>query len=123
MRTLPILLSLLLAACGARRSNPNWQLERDAQPSQTHPYAGFWKIKPQQQFGLGIGPAGKDLYYVSFCGPGGCFAKGEYRPLTSLVADSSYHIVDTNQIEVNAKDGFTAFHRSDGRKGTKFIER
>jgi hypothetical protein len=116
MRAFSILLLLMFVGCGARRSAPNWQVERDAQPSEIHPYGGFWKVKAQDEFGLAIGPAGKDSYYVSFCGPGGCFAKGEYRPLTPLIGDPAYRIVDGNQIEVQGKDGFTAYHRSPGRK-------
>ncbi len=96
--------------------NQHWDVERDAQPSETHPYGGFWKSSVQDEFGLAIGPAGADSYYVSFCGPGGCFAKGEYRPITKLVSDPAYRIVDSNTIEVNGKDGFTAFNRSAGRR-------
>jgi hypothetical protein len=43
---------------------------------------------------------GERTYYVSFCGPGGCFAEGTYRPETPLYGDPSYRIVDTNTIEV-----------------------
>jgi hypothetical protein len=96
--------------------NQNWEVERDAQPSEKHPYGGFWKIRPQDEFGFAIGPVGADSYYVSLCGPGGCFAKGEYRPITKLVGDPAYRIVDSNTIEVNGTDGFTAFHRSAGRR-------
>ena len=94
----------------------NWEVERDAQPTEAHPYGGFWKIRPQDEFGLAIGPTGADSYYVSFCGPGGCFPKGECRPITKLVGDPGYRIVDSNTIEVNGTDGFTAFHRSAGRR-------
>ena len=96
--------------------NQNWEVERDAQPSETHPYGGFWKIRPQDEFGLAIGPAGADAYYLSFCGPGGCFAKNECRPITKLVGDPGYRIVESNTIEVNGTDGFTAFHRSARRR-------
>jgi hypothetical protein len=116
MKMLSILLLLVLTGCGARRVNSNWQVERDAQRSEAHPFAGFWKVEARDEFGLAIGPAGKDSYYVSFCGPNGCFAKGEYRPLTRLVGDPAYRIVDQDQIEVQGKDGFTAYHRSAGRQ-------
>lgn len=98
------------------RSAPNWEVEQDAQPSDTHPYGGFWKEHPHDEFGLAIGPAGADSYYVSFCGPGGCFGKGEYREITRLVGDPAYRILDSNNIKVNSKDGFSAFHRSAGRR-------
>lgn len=115
MRALSFGVLLLFVSCGGRRSAPNWQVEQDAQPSATHPYGGFWKVGAQDEFGLAIGPSSIDSYYVSFCGPGGCFAKGEYRPITKLVGDPAYHIVDSNTIEVNGKNGFTAYHRSAGR--------
>lgn len=73
----------------SQRAAPNWQVEQDAQPSDTHPYGGFWKKDAQDAFGLAIGPAG---------------------------ADPAYRILDSNTIEVNSKEGFTAFHRSAGRK-------
>jgi hypothetical protein len=123
MKTLSVLLLLMFVGCGARRSNPNWQVEHDAQPSETHPYGGFWKIEAQNEFGLAIGPHGKDSYYVSFCGPGGCFAKGEYRPFTSLVGDPTYRIVDNNQIDVQGREGFTAYHRSAGRQSASPLQR
>jgi hypothetical protein len=100
----------------SQRAAPNWQVEQDARPSDTHPYGGFWKVHAQDEFGLAIGPAGADSYYVSFCGPSGCFAKGEYRPITKLVGDPAYRILDSNTIEVNSKDAFTPFHRSAGRR-------
>jgi hypothetical protein len=100
----------------SQRAAPNWQVEQDAQPSDRHPYGGFWKKDAQDAFGLAIGPASADSYYVSFCGPGGCFAKGEYRPITKLVGDPAYRILDSNTIEVKSKEGFTAFHRCAGRK-------
>ena len=100
----------------SQRAPPNWEVEQAGQPSDTHPYGGFWKERAQDEFGLAIGPAGADSYYVSFCGPGGCFAKGEYRPITKLAGDPGYRIVDSNTIELNGKDGFTAFHRSTGRR-------
>ncbi len=107
---------LAFAGCGARHANPNWEVEQDAQPSETHPYGGFWKAKPQDEFGLAIGPAEGGLYYVSFCGPGGCFSKGQHRPLTSLLGDPAYRLVDLNQIDVRGRTGFAAYHRSAGRR-------
>jgi hypothetical protein len=100
----------------SQRPAPNWQVEQDAHTSDTHPYGGFWKEHAQDEFGLAIGPVGVDSYYVSFCGPRGCFAKGDYRPITKLVGDPAYRIVDSNTIEVNSKDGFTAFHRTAARR-------
>jgi hypothetical protein len=104
------------------RQAPNWNVEQDAQPSDAHPYGGFWKTHAQDEFGLAIGPADADSYYVSFCGPRGCFAKGTYRPITSLVDDPQYHIIDINHIEVNGKKGFATYQRSKGRKRNEFVQ-
>ena len=100
----------------------NWQVETDATPSAAHPYGGFWKTDASDQWGLAIGPSGDTEYYVSFCGPGGCFGKGDYRPITPLVGDPSYRIVDINTIEIQTKDGFTTYYRSGGRTGSGFAK-
>jgi len=83
--------------------NPHREVEAQAVPSESHPLAGFWKAScddPEEDFGLAIGPMGSDTYYVSFCGPGGCFAKGDYRPITKLVGDPKYRVLDNDTIEV-----------------------
>ena len=92
--------------------DPNWHVEKAAQSSPGHPLGGFWKRKPQHEFGLAIGPAGKGMYYVSFCGPGGCFARGTYRPNTSIVDDAAYRVIDENTIEVKSKREFARYSRA-----------
>ena len=78
---------------------PNWYVERNAVKSKSHPYAGFWKDENcKDNFGWAIGAAGNGLYYVSFCGPGGCFKEGTYRPNTDLITDATYDVVDENKI-------------------------
>ena len=85
--------------------------EKAAVTSSTHPYAGFWK-QPGcvDRFGLAIAPEGP-LYSVSFCGPGGCFSPGTYRPNTKLVGDSGYRIIDKDTIEVSTTLGFSKYVR------------
>jgi len=84
--------------------SPN--LSRDAEinaiASADFPYAGFWKAHDcTASFGLAISPGGRPgLYSVSFCGPGGCFKPGTYRPDTTLVNDDKYWVIDLNTIEV-----------------------
>ena len=96
--------------------DPNWHVEKSARPSKTHPYGGFWKRKSHHEFGLAIGPAGRGMYYVSFCGPGGCFEKGSYRPHTNIVEDPNYKIIDENNIEVKSKNGFKRYTRASSRE-------
>lgn len=71
-----------------------------------HPFAGFWKSSCTQDFGFAVEPASAGTYSVVFCGPGGCFPPGTYRPDTTLVGDPAYRIVDANTIEIQSRGGF-----------------
>ncbi|MEG4997849.1 CHAT domain-containing protein [Microcoleus sp. B4-D4] len=94
------------------RHDPNRNAEKLAVPSQSHPLAGFWKSGDcSDDFGLAIAPAGEGLYSISFCGSGGCFVPGTYRPNSPLVGDRSYRIVNNNTIDVEGRDGFTRYIR------------
>src|SRR5688572_12681710 len=94
-----MLMAIVLAvACSASRSD---EPQRASLPSPaataSHPYAGFWKDGHcDDEFGLSIAPAGSNSYSVSFCGPGGCFEPGTYRPNTSIVGDPDYKVIDSN---------------------------
>ena len=94
----------VIGGCGSlccKNDAPNWQVEEKAQRSGTHPLAGFWKAGDcSPDAGLAIGPMGEHTYYVSFCGPGGCFAEGTYQPETAIHADPSYRVIDNDTIEV-----------------------
>ena len=94
MRVLTVLISLALVAtfssCGAKPAN---QGNRSPEPeaSGTHPFVGFWKDGHcDDDFGLSIAASGPETYSVSFCGPGGCFEPGTYRPNTPIVGDPAY---------------------------------
>lgn len=113
-----IFVCLMVCSCSFNDA-PHWESEHDAVPSKSHPFAGFWKSDLSDTFGLAIGPYGEGKYYVSFCGPGGCFAKGDYRPITSLTNDTTYRIIDANTIEVQGRDGFSKYYRSKGREVTE----
>jgi len=89
--------------------------EKTAIPSASHPMAGFWKTQSSDNFGLAISPAGSSKYSISFCGPGGCFKPGTYRPDTTLVGDEDYQIVDKNTLHVRGTDGFTSYYRAPSR--------
>ena len=103
----------LVVACS---NEPNWHVERDAVKSDSHPYAGFWKGEDcDDDFGWAIGPAGDNTYYVSFCGPGGCFEKGTYRPNTPIVGDPNYKVIDENTLQFKSRDGWSTHTRCSGR--------
>jgi hypothetical protein len=88
------------------------QLSDSINPGPEHPLAGLWKTECKEDFGLAIAAAGKDLYSVSFCGPGGCFKPGTYRPNTSLVGDPAYKIESTTRVLVMGVDEkFTPYTR------------
>lgn len=93
----------------------NWHVERRAKPSTSHPLAGFWKRHPKDDHGLAIGPAEGGKYYISFCGPGGCFEEGKYRLNSTLQGDPDYRIIDMSTIEVKGKRGFNRYVRVKSR--------
>jgi len=95
--------------------DPTREAERTAIPSASHPMAGFWKQGCDQDFGLAIAPAGGGMYSVSFCGPGGCFKPGTYRPNTPLVGDEAYEIVGLDTLKVYGHFGWSTYSRSFGR--------
>ncbi|HEX9625531.1 MAG TPA: hypothetical protein VGA00_01175 [Acidiferrobacterales bacterium] len=96
--------------------DPNWHLERQARPSKTHPLGGFWKQDVRHDFGLAIGPAEGNAYYISFCGPGGCFEKGRYRPNSAIEGDPDYRVIDADTIEVKGRKGFARYVRVRSRE-------
>ncbi|QRJ65328.1 hypothetical protein [Azospira restricta] len=97
--------------------DPERIAEKTAIPSASHPLAGFWKTDPSDNFGLAIAPAEGSLYSVSFCGPGGCFKPGSYRPNTPIVGDESYQVISSETLRVRGNDGWTTYTRSPGRGG------
>jgi hypothetical protein len=58
---------------------------------------------------------GAGKYYVSFCGPGGCFARGTYRGVTTIYNDERYRVIDENVIHVAGVDAFEKYVRCSGR--------
>ena len=93
---------------------PNWHIEKQAKPTNTHPLGGFWK----KNHGLAIGKAPEGLYFISFCGPGGCFEKGIYRANSTIEGDPAYRIIDNNTIEVKGKKGFDKYKRATARENS-----
>lgn len=97
-------------------ADPNWHIEKQGKPSKTHPLGGFWKKNQNHNHGLAIGKAPEGLYFISFCGPGGCFEKGAYRPNSTIEGDPAYRVIDINTIEVKGKKGFEKYTRAKARE-------
>ena len=119
---LGVLLAVIGMSCGPPappNDQPNWHVEENAIRSETHPLSGFWKKDDcSLDAGLAIGAMGEDTYYVSFCGPGGCFAEGTYRPETTILDDPTYRVVDDKTIEVEGWLGmWLKYVRCEGREG------
>lgn len=91
---------------------PHWHLKENAIRSESHPLAGFWKTEDERTHGMAIGPAGKGIYYISFCGPGGCFKENTYRPNSTIIGDDAYKVIDNDTIEILGKDGYSTYKRS-----------
>ncbi len=89
----------------------SFNIESALHYDENYPYVGFWKRRCSEGFGLSIDKASDSYYSVSFCGPGGCFKPGTYRPNTSLIDDPNYRIISEDEIEVKGSDGFSKYHR------------
>jgi hypothetical protein len=76
--------------------------------------SGFWKTDCRYNFGVRIEPAGADLYSLSFCGPGGCFEPGTWRPNSPLYGDNTYRILSKDAIQLPFGDGFETYVRCPG---------
>ena len=80
--------------------DPERMAEQMAIPSDEFPLAGFYKGKVTENFGFAIGPNKESgTYYISFCGPGGCFKPGTYLPNTTIIDDPNYEVIDNNTIK------------------------
>ena len=100
-------------------AEPNWHIEKQGKPSKVHPLGGFWKKDLKHNHGLAIGKAPGGLYFISFCGPGGCFEKGTYRSNSTIVGDSDYRVLDQNTLEIKGKRGFDKYIRAKTREDKK----
>ncbi len=79
--------------------DPDRAAEKMAIPTDEFPLAGFYKVKATENFGFAIGPTEDRKYYISFCGPGGCFKPGTYFPNTTILDDQNYQIIDNDTIK------------------------
>ena len=98
------------------RYEPNWNVEENAVPDAAHPLAGFWKQENcEDPWGLAIGPAGQDLYYIAYCGPGGCNDKKAFRPYTHIVDDPDFEVLDQDNLRFLSESGWATLVRCPGR--------
>lgn len=123
MRLLPLaLIAFSVSTLTSAETPPSREAEHTAIATPDFPYAGFWKSNDcTASYGIAIAPAGKKGFYsVSFCGPGGCFTPGTYRPNTRIVGDDKYFVIDLNNIDVRGcgelSYSYTRFVRCPGRE-------
>src|SRR4051812_31754559 len=57
-------------------------------------FAGFWKERCSDAFGVQIKKQTENLFSVSFCGPGGCFEPNTWEPNTPIVGDPNYRLIN-----------------------------
>jgi hypothetical protein len=102
----------LLVGYASIKYDPHWDIEEQAVPTNDHPMSGFWKQGGcEAPWGLAIGPVSSGVYYISFCGPGGCLDHGEYRPNTSLLNDPDYKVIDENTLMYQSEKGWSTMVR------------
>src|SRR5208283_1062531 len=74
-------------------------------------FTGFWKVNCSDAFGVQIKKQPGNLFSVSFCGPGGCFAPGEWMPNTSIAGDPKYRVINVTTIEIQHGQGWNRYTR------------
>ncbi len=72
-------------------------------------FTGFWKANCTDAFGVQIKKQPGNLFSVSFCGPGGCFAPGQWMPNTPIIGDVKYQVVNPTTIEIAHGQGWTRY--------------
>jgi hypothetical protein len=72
-------------------------------------FTGFWKANCTDAFGVQIKKQPGNQFSVSFCGPGGCFAPGEWMPNTTIAGDPKYRVVNPTTIEIGHGQVWTRY--------------
>lgn len=67
---------------------------------QSTQYAGIWKSRCDDYWGVQIKPGVGGRYEVTFCGLSGCLAPGEWLPDTAIVDDPTYEVISGSQIRI-----------------------
>jgi hypothetical protein len=63
-------------------------------------FTGFWKWRCSDAWGVQIKKQAGNLFLVSFCGPGGCFEPGTWKPNTPIVGDPQYHYINPTTLAI-----------------------
>jgi hypothetical protein len=74
-------------------------------------FTGFWKGNCTDAFGVQIKKQTSELFSISFCGPGGCFAPGEWTPNTPIVGDPKYRVLNPTTIEIGNGQNWARYTR------------
>ena len=74
-------------------------------------FTGFWKLDCSDAFGVQIKKQPDNLFSVSFCGPGGCSAPGEWMPNTPIAGDPKYRVINVTTIEIEHGQGWKRYTR------------
>jgi hypothetical protein len=85
------------------------------EPDLSKTFAGFWKVKCSDSFGLRIKAVDKPgMYTVTFCGPGGCGnEQGERR--TFITGDKHYKVLSGGELQVGPDGNRSTYKKcSDG---------
>ncbi len=72
-------------------------------------FTGFWKTNCTDAFGIQVKKQTGNLFSVSFCGPGGCSAPGEWMPNTPIVTDPKYRMLSATTLEIQYGEGWHRF--------------
>ncbi len=74
-------------------------------------FTGFWKWRCSEDWGVQIKKQKRNLFSVSFCGPGGCFEPGTWMPNTPIVGDPKYHSINPTTLAIQHGDGWQTLTR------------
>jgi hypothetical protein len=81
----------------------------DSVMSKPADFTGFWKTRCSDAFGVQIKKQTGNLFSVSFCGPGGCFDPGTWRPNTPIVGDPQYRSINPTTLEIQNGDRWETY--------------
>lgn len=84
-------------------------------PDLSRNFAGFWKGKCSDSFGLRLKPVDQPgMYTVTFCGPGGCGDDEEGRK-TFITGDKHYQVLSGGELQVGSDASTSKYKKcSDG---------
>ncbi len=83
--------------------------QTDLPQSAPSDFTGFWKVRCSEAFGVQIKKQSGNLFSVSFCGPGGCFEPGKWRPNTPIAGDPEYRVIDPTTLDMRYGDGWLRY--------------